>query len=670
MPAVRPRAGALPLLTLAAVIACASRPQPRARRPRRLRPGLDRRLRPPMGRGGGGGGRHDAGRGRQRRDRAAGRAPRRACSRTAPAMVTPGFMDGHLHFIARRLPARQRRPPVGRLTRGVHRPAQGVRARAAAGRVDPVAATGITSAGRARRFPGASGSTRSPRTIPSSSIVSTATWGWPTPPRSGPQESVAPPGTSPEGSIVRDPRTGEPTGILKDAAMDLVRRAIPPTPTPSATRRSPRPGLRGVEGRHRVRRTCPWILPELGAYLRAKRAGTLTARAALYFPIRGWRQVADTVAKLGRGDDWLRIGGVKGFMDGSLGSQHRACSTSPTTTTRATPASSSRAGGFAPRAGSARPTRPGCRSPSTPSATGPTACCSTSIDSVARANGPRDRRFRIEHAQHLRPAGHRRGSRELGVIASMQPYHAIDDGRWAERRIGPERSRHRTPSARCSMPARSWRSARTGRSRRSTRSSASTPRSTAARSTASTRTAGFPSRRSPWRRRCGPTPRQRLRRVRRADPGQAGPGYKADLVLLDQDLTAIPPEAIEREAVRATVVGGRVCVRVPRASHWGESRSQPGWTSVRRAPAQRNGCGLECVRGESASFLSSADGAFTGLGCDDLALGVEDRAHDVRAAAGGWKSGRDPCRTRQDVVPVAREVELCFAIDPRASPAS
>jgi hypothetical protein len=60
------------------------------------------------------------------------------------------------------------------------------------------------------------------------------------------------------------------------------------------------------------------------------------------------------------------------------------------------------------------------------------------FDSVARAHGPRDRRFRIEHAQHLSRAGIARFA-VLGVIPSMQPYHAIDDGRWAAKRIGPER---------------------------------------------------------------------------------------------------------------------------------------------------------------------------------------------------------------------------------------
>ena len=57
---------------------------------------------------------------------------------------------------------------------------------------------------------------------------------------------------------------------------------------------------------------------------------------------------------------------------------------------------------------------------------------------VIRKNGPRDRRFRVEHAQHLRPVDYKRFA-ELGVIASMQPYHIIDDGRWAEGRIGAKR---------------------------------------------------------------------------------------------------------------------------------------------------------------------------------------------------------------------------------------
>jgi predicted amidohydrolase YtcJ len=62
------------------------------------------------------------------------------------------------------------------------------------------------------------------------------------------------------------------------------------------------------------------------------------------------------------------------------------------------------------------------------------------FERVAKENGPRDRRFRIEHAQHIAPADIPRFG-QLGVIASMQPYHAIDDGRWAGKVIGHERSK-------------------------------------------------------------------------------------------------------------------------------------------------------------------------------------------------------------------------------------
>ena len=59
---------------------------------------------------------------------------------------------------------------------------------------------------------------------------------------------------------------------------------------------------------------------------------------------------------------------------------------------------------------------------------------------VAQQNGDRDRRFRMEHAQHIHPNELPRFAAQ-DIIASMQPYHAIDDGRWAERVIGPERAR-------------------------------------------------------------------------------------------------------------------------------------------------------------------------------------------------------------------------------------
>jgi predicted amidohydrolase YtcJ len=58
---------------------------------------------------------------------------------------------------------------------------------------------------------------------------------------------------------------------------------------------------------------------------------------------------------------------------------------------------------------------------------------------LVKADGPRDRRLRIEHAQHM-AAGDFDRFAQLHVIASMQPYQAIDDGRWAEGRIGRDRA--------------------------------------------------------------------------------------------------------------------------------------------------------------------------------------------------------------------------------------
>ena len=173
----------------------------------------------------------------------------------------------------------------------------------------------------------------------------------------------------------------------------------------------------------------------LGAFQRARAAGTLTVRIKVFFPISRWRRVADTVAANGPGDDWLRIDGVKGYMDGSLGSTtalfFRPYLDAPDTSGLETTAAR-----LDPAAGSGGRLGAGSRSWCTPSATGPTPFCSTS-STVTPAHGARDRRFRIEHAQHLRPGGHR-PDRQMDVIASMQPYHAIDDGRWAAKRIGPQ----------------------------------------------------------------------------------------------------------------------------------------------------------------------------------------------------------------------------------------
>ncbi|MGD8321054.1 MAG: amidohydrolase [Gemmatimonadota bacterium] len=239
----------------------------------------------------------------------------------------------------------------------------------------------------------------------------------------------------PGGTIVRDPRTGEPAGVFKDDAMDLVYRAIP-DPSEEELDRAFRAAARHAleRGVTQVHDMATWA--SLATYQRAEARGELPLRVYSVVPLATWARLRDYVAEQGRGDDRLWWGGLKGFVDGSLGSTTAwfydpyddAPETSGLTVTdtadlRAWTDSADAAGlqvivhAIGDRANDFM------------------------LDvyrDVAERHGPRDRRFRIEHAQHLTSAAIPRFA-EQGVIASMQPYHAADDGRWAQKRIGPER---------------------------------------------------------------------------------------------------------------------------------------------------------------------------------------------------------------------------------------
>ena len=237
------------------------------------------------------------------------------------------------------------------------------------------------------------------------------------------------------GEIPRDAR-GEPIGIFKDNAEGLIDAAIP---APSAeqedsalSRALVHAASLGVTATGNM--SASWA--NLAAYQRMEHAGRMTLRVSLYLPLEDWRTVADSVRQHGAGDDWVQIGGVKGYMDGSAGSRtafffepfsdsagYRGLMRQPESDIRAWVGAADSAGlQIAVHAIGDRAN----------------AIILAIYDSVARAHGPRDRRLRVEHAQHLRPQeiplfGARR------VVPSMQPYHAIDDGRWVEQRIGPER---------------------------------------------------------------------------------------------------------------------------------------------------------------------------------------------------------------------------------------
>lgn len=243
----------------------------------------------------------------------------------------------------------------------------------------------------------------------------------------------------PGGVIERD-ADGAPTGVLKDNARDAVLRVIP-APDAAAIDRRLRAGIAhalstGVAQVHNTE--VDWSVHDAVRRLRAQ--GATGVRFNSFVPLRDWERVAALVAAEGRGDDWVRWGGLKCVSDGSLGARtarfhepyadaagQRGVWTTGVDAMRAMiPA--------ADAAGLAITTH----------AIGDEAndvVLDIYADTVRR-NGPRDRRFRIEHAQHLGPDAIGRMAAQR-VIASVQPYHAIDDGRWAVRRIGEARL-HRT----------------------------------------------------------------------------------------------------------------------------------------------------------------------------------------------------------------------------------
>jgi len=241
------------------------------------------------------------------------------------------------------------------------------------------------------------------------------------------------------GEIVRDAQ-GEPTGIFKDNAMALIGQVVPEPSTEQRQRAlasaSQYVAAQGVTSVHDM---ADW--QSLETYRQAQSdsaAGPgLNTRIYSVVPLRDHAALAAEVAAHGRGDEWLRIGGLKGFMDGSLGS-HTAAFFEPFTD------SPDDRGFFINDPGDMAAWISAADADDLHvivHAIGDRAISSL-LDiyaDVIEDTPPRDRRFRIEHAQHIAAEDLPRFA-ELGVIASMQPYHAIDDGRWAERVIGPERA--------------------------------------------------------------------------------------------------------------------------------------------------------------------------------------------------------------------------------------
>ena len=362
----------------------------------------------------------------------------------------------------------------------------------------------------------------------------------------------------PGGVVVRDAK-GNPTGALKDAAMDYVNKVIPP-PSHEQRMHAARRALAHAAalGVTSVQHMNP-DYADIAVYAELLQRGELTSRiyAAPLIP-----QVDDQVKigiRHGFGGPFLRIGALKAYADGSLGSRtayffapfddqandHGILSDEmlPLSLMRDRMMKADAAG---------------------------LQLCTHAIgdqgisiildfyEEITKAHGEADRRFRIEHAQHMAAKDFDRFAR-LHVIASMQPYHAIDDGRWAEGRIGHDRA-SRTYAFRTFLD-------------HGVRLALGTDWSVAplnpmlglyAAVTRATLDGKNPG---------GWFPEQKLTvaeaveaytmgsayaEFQDKDKGSITPGKLADMVLLSDDLFSIPPERMREVKVLRTFVGGRL----------------------------------------------------------------------------------------------------------------
>lgn len=239
------------------------------------------------------------------------------------------------------------------------------------------------------------------------------------------------------GEIVRG-ADGEPTGILRGNALNMVLAAIPPPTDDELMEQFARAQEHalslGLTKIHAVT-AYPTETNMLDIFKMARERGLLEIRAQVSTPIESWQTVAAEVRHEGRGDDMLRWGGVKGFVDGSLGARtawfHEPYSDETDEYGQPLNDLDELASWMEDAAN---------------------AGLELSIHAIGdrgvdwaqaqlakiQADNHRGRRLRIEHFQHPTQQAIATLAKN-GLIASMQPYHAIDDGRWAGERIGVER---------------------------------------------------------------------------------------------------------------------------------------------------------------------------------------------------------------------------------------
>lgn len=362
----------------------------------------------------------------------------------------------------------------------------------------------------------------------------------------------------PGGQIVRDPQ-GNPTGVLRDSAQDLVNKVMPPMSHAHRTRairqameHAASVGVTSVQDMNPS-------YEDVKAYAELEERGQLTLRIYVAPLETDWRDQAKIGIRHGFGSTLLRMGAVKGYADGSLGSETAYFFDAYTDDPKShgllseemhpPPAMQQRLKGA--------------------DAAGLQLCIhaigdraiSTILDmfeQIEKSNGKRDRRWRIEHSQHMAAKDFARYAR-LGVIASVQPYHAIDDGRWAEKRIGPDRIK-RTYAFRTFLD-------------NGVRLAFGTDWSVAPLSPMWSLYAAVTRATLDGKNPGGWVPEQKLTvaesveaytmgsafaEFQEKEKGSITPGKLADFVVLSDDIFHIPPSAIKAVKIEATYLGGKL----------------------------------------------------------------------------------------------------------------
>jgi len=367
---------------------------------------------------------------------------------------------------------------------------------------------------------------------------------------------------TPQGGVIVKDAAGNPTGLLKDAAMDLVLRMIPEKTEEQRTRavlaaleEARRVGVTGIDDISSTE--------DVRVYQKLAARGELTLRIYCITPIEQWEAPARAGILAGFGNQWIRLGALKGYADGSLGSTtalffapyNDAPETSGVPAAMMFPEGnmlkmalgSDRAGlQLAIHAIGDKANR----------------MILDIFAEVKKQNGDRpDRRWRIEHAQHIRPQDFADFAR-LGVIASVQPSHAIDDGRWAEKRIGRERSK--TAYAFRTFLDHGVKLAFGSDWTVAPLNPLLGLYAAVTRRTLDGKNPGgwFPEQKITLAEAIEAyTMGSAYAEFSEKEKGSLTPGKLADVLVLDTDLFAIPPEKIRDVKVVVTVVGGRIVYR-------------------------------------------------------------------------------------------------------------